>query len=243
MHETDPKEQLHVLFNGNAEFVICDPTEIECLHARKTAFVGPLKDGPPSQGGGEGHHKAIQEVLRLIGDRPMIFDREFSCLAFLQSWLDAHVPFVIRLHLRSSPPNFYYDRDQKIQLHLRITPLNKPKIYRQVYYMGQVKVNLVGIWQYGFRDPIWLITTLETEEALRLYFKRMKIEISFRDLKSLLHMDKMMNKSQERLEKILALVMIVYTISLLLGEAIRDVPYAQIHLAAVDLLIIPRTKR
>jgi hypothetical protein len=26
------------------------------------------------------HHKAIQEVMQLIGDRPVIFDREFSYL-------------------------------------------------------------------------------------------------------------------------------------------------------------------
>ena len=71
----------------------------------------------------------------------------------------------------------------------------------------------------------------------------MKIEISFRDLKSLLHMDKVMNKSQERLEKILALVMIAYTISLLIGEAIRDVQYAQVHPAEIDLLAIPRTEK
>ena len=275
LDQTDPKEQLHMLYNEDAEFVICDPTEIERPHARKTAYVGPLKDGRTPgfwmmtfatalrgraipfhfltystrtfeeqvSSRNLEHHKAIQEVLGLIGDRPVIFDREFSYLAFLQSLLDAHVPFVIRLHLRSNPPNFYYDRDQKIQLHLRMAPLNKPKIYRQVYYMGQVKVNLVGIWQYGFKDPIWLITTLEPEEALRLYFKRMKIEISFRDLKSLLHMDKVMNKSQERLEKILALVMIAYTISLLIGEAIRDVQYAQVHPAEIDLLAIPRTEK
>jgi hypothetical protein len=56
----------------------------------------------------------------------------------------------------SNPPNFYYDGDQKGQLRLAIAPINKPQIFSQVHYMG---------------------------------------EICFRDLKSLLHMDKVMNKS------------------------------------------------
>ena len=87
------------------------------------------------------------------------------------------------------------------------------------------------------------MTTLEPEEALRLYFKRMKIEISFRDLKSLLQMDKIMNKSQVYLEKMLALLMIAYPILLLLGEAIRDVQYAQVNPTEIDLLAIPPTEK
>jgi hypothetical protein len=189
------------------------------------------------------HHMAIQEVMQLIGDRPVIFDREFSYLELLNSLLEAKMQFIIRLDVRANQPHFYYDRDQKRRLHLRIAPLGKPQIYRQVYYLGQAKVNVIGIWQYGFKDPIWIMTTLEPGEALKLYFKRMKIEISFRDLKSLLHIDKVMNKSQAQLEKMLAMVMIAYTISLLLGEAIRDVQYAQIQPGAIDLLEIPEAEK
>lgn len=275
LDQTNPKEQLQMLFNEEAEFVICDPTEIERPDARKTEYVGTLKDGKtkgfwmmtfatPLRGRAIPfhfltyssrtfeeqvssrnleHHKAIQEVLALIGDRPVIFDREFSYLELLKSLLGSNVKFVIRLDMRSNPPHFFYDRDQKFRLYLRIAPTGKPQIYRQVYYMGQVKMNVVGIWQYGFKDPIWIMTTLEPEEALSLYFKRMKIEISFRDLKSLLHMDKVMNKSQQRLEKMLALVMIAYAISVLIGEAIRDVQYAQVEPSDIDLLAIPPAEK
>jgi len=273
LHHTEPKEQLQLLFNEEAEFVIADPTEIERPNAWKTEYVGTLKDGKtkgfwmmtfatPLRGRAIPfhfltyssrtfeeqvssrnleHHKAIQEVLQLIGDRPVIFDREFSYLELLNSLLEAKMHFVIRLDMRSNPPHFYYDRDQKARLHLRIAPTGKPQVYRQVYYMGQVKMNVIGIWNYGFKDPIWVMSTLEPEEALRLYFKRMKIEISFRDLKSLLHIHKVMNKSQERLEKMLALVMIAYAISLLIGEAFRDVQYAQVQPCDLDLLTIPKT--
>jgi hypothetical protein len=275
LNETNPKEQLQMLFNEEAEFVICDPTEIERPNARKTNYVGTLKDGRTRgfwmmtfatalrgraipfhfltyssrtfeeqvSSRNLEHHKAVQEVLDLIGNRPVIFDREFSYLELLKSLLEANVKFVIRLKMGTNPPRFFYDQDQKIRLFLSIAPTGKPQVYRQVYYMGQVKMNIVGIWQYGFKDPVWIMTTLEPEEALRLYFKRMKIEISFRDLKSLLHIDKVMNKSQERLEKMLAVVMIAYAISLLIGEAIRDVQYAQVEPCDIDLLAIPTAEK
>jgi hypothetical protein len=275
LKQTNPKEQLQMLFNEEAEYVICDPTEITRPHAEKTNYVGTLRDGKtkgfwmmtfatPLRGRAIPfnfltyssrtfeeqvssrnleHHKAIQEVLALVGDRPVIFDREFSYLELLSSMLEAELDFIVRLDMRSNPPHFYYDRDLKVRLYLRIAPIGKPQIYRQVYYMGQVKMNVIGIWNYGFKDPIWIMTTLEPEEALRLYFKRMKIEISFRDLKSLLQMDKIMNKSQVYLEKMLALLMIAYAIFLLLGEAIRDVQYAQVNPDQIDLLAIPPTEK
>jgi hypothetical protein len=273
--KSEPKEQLQMLFNEEAEFVIGDPTEIERPNAWKTEYVGTLRDGKTKgfwmltfatairgraipfhfltyssrtfeeqvSSRNLEHHKAIQEVMQLIGDRPVIFDREFSYLELLNSLLEAEMQFIIRLDLRANPPHFYYDQEQKRRLRLRIAPTGKSQIYRQVYYMGQAKMNVIGIWNYGFKDPIWMMTNMEPEAALKLYFKRMKIEISFRDLKSLLQMDKVMNKLQVRLEKILALVMIAYAISILVGEAIRDVQFAQVEPDALDLLVTPETDK
>ncbi len=185
------------------------------------------------------HFKAIQEIKTLIGNRPIVFDREFSYLMLLKSLVASEVQFVIRLNMGSNPPNFYYDADQKLQLRLAIAPLNKPQIYRQVYYMGEVPLNVIGIWQYGFKSPIWIMTNLEPEDALKLYFKRMKIEICFRDLKSLLNIDKIMNKSQTLLNRLIAMVMLAYSISIVIGEAIRDVQYAGVSPQDFDLLQVP----
>jgi hypothetical protein len=55
----------------------------------------------------------------------------------------------------------------------------------------------------------------------------MKIEESFRDLKGLLGMERLMNKTKEKMEKMIALLLIVYAISLLVGENLRDYLYAQ----------------
>jgi hypothetical protein len=189
------------------------------------------------------HFKAIQEIQTLIGKRPIVFDREFSYELLLQTLVDSGVQFVIRLNLGSNAPKFYYDADQKRELRLAIAPINKPQSYRQVYYKGKVPLNVIGIWQYGFKQPLWIMTNLEPKEALNLYFMRMKIEICFRDLKSLLHLDKIMNKSQTFLEKMIAMVMLAYSISLVIGEAIRDIQYAQIEPQEFNLLQVPEGEK
>lgn len=271
LNKNEPQEVLRLLFNEEAGFVIGDPTEIKRPHAKKTGYVGTLKDGQtkgfwmltlatalrgraipfhfltyssqtfedqPSSRNLE-HFKAIQDIQQMIGSRPIIFDREFSYCQLLKNLVEAKVHFVIRLNMGSHPPNFYYDADQKRQLRLAIAPINKTQIYRQVYYMGEVCLNVVGIWRYGFKDPIWIMTNMNPEEGLTLYDKRMKIEICFRDLKSLLHMDKIMNKSQILLNKMLAMVLLTYAVSLIVGEAIRDVQYAQVSPNDLNLLSVP----
>ena len=72
---------------------------------------------------------------------------------------------------------------------------------------------------------MWLISNLPPEEALAIYTFRMKIDESFRDLKSQLSLDKIMNKKQENMEKMIALVLLTYSIGFLLGEGIRDRMY------------------
>ena len=189
------------------------------------------------------HFKAIMEIQQLIGDRPIVFDREFSYRELLNSLVDADVKFVIRLNMRSNPPHFYYDAEQKQQLRLAIAPINKPRIYRQVYYMGSVCLHVVGIWRYGFNQPLWIMTNMDPEAGLALYQQRMKIEICFRDLKSLLNIDKIMNKSHQYLDKMLAMVMLAYAVCLIVGEAIRDVQYAQVDPDEVNLLVVPASNK
>ena len=48
-----------------------------------------------------------------------------------------------------------------------------------------------------------------------------------------------MNKSQVYLNKMLAMVMLAYAITLIVGEAIRDVQYAQVIPNELDLLTVP----
>ncbi len=86
-------------------------------------------------------------------------------------------------------------------------------------------VNLVGKWDKGFSEPMWVISNLPPEEAIRIYRSRMKIDESFRDLKNLLSLEKIMNKKQENMEKMTSMVLLSYSIGLLIGEGIREVEY------------------
>ena len=89
-------------------------------------------------------------------------------------------------------------------------------------YKGKIKVNLAGEWKKGFREPLWVITNLQPEAALTIYKARMKIEQAFRDLKSLLRWDKIMNKTRRNMERMTAIVLLAYAIALLIGEDIRE---------------------
>jgi hypothetical protein len=48
------------------------------------------------------------------------------------------------------------------------------------------------------------------------------IEEAFRDLKSLFNFPKLMNKRRSQMEKMVALLLIAYTLALILGEALRS---------------------
>ena len=249
--QADPREALIRLFQEEAPFVIGDPTEIPRPQARKTAYVGTLKDGKtkgfwllmlatPFRGRAipcgfvtyssrtiaEGvtsrnqeHDRAFQSVKHVVGERPLVLDREFSYLSLLEKLVAEEVNFVIRLNLGSRPPIFTNAEGRQVEL--MITP-GEIAVYHQIYYRGQVLVNVIGSWEKGFRKPLWVMTNLSSEKGLEIYQARMKIEESFRDLKSLLHLDKIMNKTQENMEKMVALMLIAYAIGLLVGESIRD---------------------
>jgi hypothetical protein len=98
------------------------------------------------------------------------------------------VNFVIRLNLGSHPAKFW-DADGR-EAALSISP-GETVIHPQVWYKGQVCVNLIGIWNRGFAQPLWGMTNLEAQQGLRIYLAHMKIDESFRDLKSLLGMTKL----------------------------------------------------
>ena len=72
-----------------------------------------------------------------------------------------------------------------------------------------------------------MITNLEAQQGLHFYFGRMKIEESFKDLKDLLGMTKIMNQKQEYMEKMIALLLLIFPMGLLFGEGLRDFLYGE----------------
>jgi hypothetical protein len=252
----DPRTALWRLFQEEAEFVIGDPTEIERPQAWKTAYVGTLKDGKtkgfwalvlatPYRGRAIpcglityssktiaqnvdsrnlNHFRAFEALKDMLGERLLVLDREFSYLELMLNLVEEQVNWVIRLSLRANPPKFY-DQDGK-EVALTISP-GETIIHNRLWYMGKVCVNVIGTWKKGLSEPLWVMTNLTAKEGLWIYFARMKIEQTFRDLKSLLSMTKLMNKQQVYMEKMLALLLLTFTIGLLVGESLRDLLYGE----------------
>ena len=166
------------------------------------------------------HFQAFRQVKDLLGERPLVLDREFSYLELLQAAVTEKVNFVIRLKYSAAHPVHFTDVDGQ-EIKLRILP-GKTEIYSQIFYKGVVQVNVIGTWDKGFEQPLWVMTSLSPEAGLDIYQQRMKIELSFRDLKSLLGMDKLMNKRERWMQQSLALLMLAFAIGLVTGELLRD---------------------
>ncbi len=254
LDQADPKAALLRLFQADAPFVIGDPTEIRRPQAKKTPYVGTLSDGQtrgfwllllstPFRGRALPcsfvtyssrtiaeeansrnleHFEAFDSIKELLGDKPLVLDREFSIGLLLENLAAEGVNFVIRLHLGSHPPIFVDATGRRVDLTIA---RKQSVVYRQLYYQGKVAVNVIGVWQPGFGKPLWVMTSLEPEEGLKIYQARVKIEESFKDLKDLLRLEKIMNKTQPNVEKMIAMMLITYGMGLLVGEAIRDEMY------------------
>jgi len=253
LDNNDPRENLHRLFDEDTEFIIGDPTEIHRPQAKKTEYVGKVgKDkelgfwmltlASPYKGRAIPfnfityssktinddvtsrnleHKRVINELKELLGDKPLVMDREFSYLELFEDIAVEEVMFVIRLNI-GNKPGIFNENKEKVSL---LISQGETVIHRGVYYKGKVEVNLIGKWEKGFSEPIWVISNLPPEEALRIYRSRMKIDESFRDLKNLLSLEKIMNKKQENMEKMTSMVLLSYSIGLLIGEGIREVEY------------------
>jgi hypothetical protein len=250
----DTKASLLRLFQADAPFVIGDATEVPRPHAYRTPYVGTLKDGKTkgfwllllatpyrgralpchfltyssrtlaaaAESRNLNHLQAFQPLKVLLGDKPLVLDRDFSYLELLEALHAAQINFVIRLKLGSHPPQFF--DENKCLVELEAEP-GKTVIYRGIWYKGKVRVNVIGYWQKGYAEPLWVMTNLKAEVGGQIYFARMKIEETFRDLKSLLGLEKVMNQQQAKMEQLVALVLLAYTLGVLVGEELRDVLY------------------
>lgn len=248
LDNNDPQEVLLRMFREDAPFVIGDPTEMPRPQAKKTEYVGTLSDGEtngywllllatPYHGRAipcsfvsyssktinqeassrnQYHFSAFAKVKELLGNKPLVLDREFSYLELLENLVFEEVNFVIRLKVG---PNFFDGEGKPVTLSIS---KGETRILNKIFYKGKVFVNVIGIWQNGFSNPMWIMTNLNAENGLAIYFQRMKIEETFRDLKSLLNFHKLMNKRRSLMEKMVALILIAYTIALILGETFRS---------------------
>ncbi len=243
-----PQRALLRLFQEDAPFVIGDPTEMPRPQAKKSTYVGTLSDGKTSgywllvlatpfhgraipfhfvsyssktinaeaTSRNRHHFEAFAQIKELLGDKPLVLDREFSYLELMETLVFEGINFVICL---KEGPKFTDQEGKLVALSIRE---GETRSINKVFYMGKVFVNVIGIWQKGFSKPLWVMTNLEAEQGLSVYLQRMKIEESFRDMKTLLGLEKLMNKRRDHMEKMVALLLIAYAIALWLGETLRS---------------------
>lgn len=247
LESIDPQAVLLRMFREDAPFVIGDPTEMPRPQAKKTEYVGTLSDGEtkgywlmilatPYHGRAIPcgfvdyssktinqdatsrnlhHFAAFSQVKELLGHRPLVLDREFSYLELLENLVTEGINFVIRLKVG---PSFCDGEGKPVTLSIQ---KGETRILNKVFYKGKVFVNVIGVWQKGFSDPMWIMTNLKAEDGLAIYYQRMKIEEAFRDLKSLLNFHKLMNKHRNLMKKMVALILIAYAVILVIGETLR----------------------
>ena len=243
-----PQQALLRLFWEEAPFVIGDPTEMPRPQAKKSEYVGTLSDGKTSgywllilstpfhgraipchfvsyssktinteaTSRNQHHFEAFSEIKDLLGDKPLVLDREFSYLGLMENLVLEKINFIIRL---KEGPKFTDQEGKLVNLSIH---KGETRILNKVFYMGKVFVNVTGVWKEGFRKPLWIMTNLDAEQGLAIYSQRMKIEESFRDMKSLLGLEKLMNKRRDHMEKVVALLLIAFAIGLWSGETLRS---------------------
>jgi Transposase DDE domain len=249
----EPKKALMRLYDPESPFVLVDPTEIERKQAKNTDYVGRLSDGKtlgfwtiifaqPYRGRAIPFHFGIYseatlneeitsrnlewrelfwQIKELVGETPLVFDREFSAQRWLETLEEARCKWVVRLNTKNGVK---VTDEQGEEIPLLIEKGEQREI-KGAYYRGEVKVNVGGIWLKDQKEPLWVMGNLEPDELLEVYKKRMKIEQTFKDSKSLLHIEKVMSKQRGHLERTLALVLLAYGLGLMIGETARDEAY------------------
>ncbi len=238
------------LGDEEAPFYIADVTELEHPYARSTEYVGRLSDGKTlgvfllvvgrpfggkvvpvayrifseaTLGFGEGsrnlvYYRMLREVKGVVGDRPLVLDRGFSFLGMYQALRGLGIGWVVRLNLGLRPT--LTDGEGR-----RLEPVVRPgekRVWRGERDLGEVEGNLVGYWEEGWSEALWVFTSLEPERGLALYRRRMAIEGHFRELKGLLGLGEGLPKKLRRLEGLVGLALLAYAVGMVVGETVRE---------------------
>ena len=231
-----------------------DPTEIPRPQARKTAYVGRLPEGKrgfwllvlatPFRGRAlpcgwltyssatitaeatsqlQEVRRLLEMLLALLRGRPLVADRGFHDRKFF-AWLkQGGIPFIVRVKMRSHPLRL---QDAEGNLLRPVLRPGESYAWMHLRHHELTGLTLIGYWKRGHREPLWLLTTWpDAEQALQWYLQRMKIEESFRDIKSLLGITENMNRQRLWMERTMGLVLLAYAIGYLAGELLRDLAW------------------
>ncbi len=109
-----------------------------------------------------------------------------------------------------------------------VVALWERRVWHQVQHHDLQGLTLIGYWTSSHTVPIWLLTTWPNpEQALAWYLMRMRIEETFRDWKTLLHVEAKMNQRWPWMHRTVGLVILTYAIGMVTGELLRYPPARQ----------------
>lgn len=117
----------------------------------------------------------VWEIKDLVGETPLIFDREFSAQRWLKALEEAGCEWVVRLNTKSRV-KLKDAEGEEVPL---FVGEGERKQMEGVYYRGEVKVNVAALWREGQKEPLWVMGSLPPERLVEVYAKRMKIEQTF----------------------------------------------------------------
>jgi hypothetical protein len=168
--------------------------------------------------------EALQPALPLLKGKVMVADREFCSETILRYFERQALKFAIRFKVGRENHKATITDIHKNKVDYSIQK-GQTKIWRDVYYKGKIKVNLIGVWDPKYKNPLYIITNYDPEDALRIYKLRMKLEESFRDVKDKFGITKIMTKTRANFIKLILLAFLAYGLLLLVGETLKNIAF------------------
>jgi hypothetical protein len=83
--------------------------------------------------------QAFADIKDLLGDKPLVLDRDFSYLELLQYCVESGINFVIRLNMRSQPPKFYTAAGREVVLSVGLGQ-------KEVYQNYHLHINKISVY-------------------------------------------------------------------------------------------------
>lgn len=169
----------------------------------------------------------LQEIKPERKSLLFIMDRGYAQADYFSFFNEAKQLYLIRACSKVMIEYFDKGKLKRMQLGRLRYRIGKPTRYKNVKYHNKKKiaVDIIIYYERGFKEPWFLIVPPESEniisssQIVKLYRSRMRIEIKFRDFKSMLGLRGLKLKvlRSEKLARLLICIALVYIIILLLG--------------------------
>lgn len=163
----------------------------------------------------------VERIEALVGDREFIGT---DWLGFLR---ERNIPFVMRL--RKDIGFSLWSDGPTLPAQMFFRGHTAPRVLREVRYIGEVPVRIVGHELSGEGEFLIIATTIDPEEALSLYRQRWEIETLFAALKSRgFEMEATHLYVPDRLAKLVGLLALGFVWAHLVGQW-RDAHYEELQ--------------